>query len=109
MDNYLIDRETLGKFVDELIKKKALPAHTPEELAALREDAIAKLDERIGRAVFNGFTETDYDAFNQLLDNSTATEADYDAFFADSGIDLEHNITAALTAFSQEFLGGQNV
>ena len=31
MDNYLIDRETLGRFADELIKKKGAPAASAED------------------------------------------------------------------------------
>ena len=54
MDNYLINRETLGQFADELIKRKPLPVNSPEDLAELREDIIKTLNERISLAVFGG-------------------------------------------------------
>ena len=57
MDNLLIDRETLGRFVDELIKKKPLAVGNPEELNALREESIKALDDRIAMAIFGGLNE----------------------------------------------------
>ena len=43
MDNYLVDRETLGQFVDELMKQKPLSADSADELKTLRENTIAAL------------------------------------------------------------------
>lgn len=108
MNNYLIDRETLGKFVDELIKKKPLPVNTPEELNALRENAIQSLDERIGMAVFGKLSDEQNAAFNQMLDRGDATEEDFQKFFDDAGVNIDQSISDAMNAFREEFLGGQN-
>lgn len=109
MDNYLIDRETLGKFVDELIKKKPLPVNNPEELNVLREKAINDLDEKIGIALFSKLTRTQYDELDQLLDDEQATEETFAAFFNRANVNVEDTITEAVQAFGTEFLGGQNV
>lgn len=108
MDNYLIDRETLGKFVDELIKRKALPVNTPEELNNLREESIKSLDDKIGLAVFGSLTEEQNTEFNQLLDRGNVEESDFENFFNRIGLDVEQKITDAMNAFGAEFLGGQN-
>lgn len=108
MDNYLIDRETLGKFVDELIKQKALPVNTPEELSTLREEVITKLDDKIGMAIFGSLTKAQYAELNSLLDDETATEATFDAFFHQNGINIDKIVTETIQAFGAEFLGGQN-
>lgn len=108
MDNYLIDRETLGQFVDELIKQKPLDVNNTEELNNLREESIKALDKAIGVAIFSHFTEEQNTEFNQLLDRD-APEEDYQAFFDQTGLDLEKITTEAMQKFAQEFLeGGQN-
>ena len=67
MDNTLIDRETLGQFVDELIKKKPLPTENPEEINTLREKSITALDDKIGTAIFSQFTQEQNIEFNRML------------------------------------------
>ena len=108
MNDYLIDRETLGRFVDELLKHKALPVDNADELNAQREAAIKTLDERIGLAIFGQFTEEQNTEFNQLLDREDTTEADYEAFFNNIGLDTEKIVTDAMKEFATEFLGGHN-
>lgn len=108
MDNYLIDRETLGKFVDELIKRKALPVNTPEELNTLREESIKSLDDKIGLAVFGSLTNEQNTEFNQLLDRGDVEESEFEDFFNRIGLDVEQKITDTMNAFGAEFLGGQN-
>ena len=110
MDNYLIDRETLGKFVDELINRRALPVNSPEELNTLREESIKSLDDKIGLAIFGKLTEDQNTEFNQLLDRTDAEESDYQAFFDKIGLDVEQTITDTMNSFGEEFLAvGQNV
>ena len=110
MDKYLIDRETLGKFVDELIKRKALPVDNPEELNTLREESIKSLDDKIGLAIFGNLTDEQNTEFNQLLDRTDAEESDYESFFDKIGLNVEQTITDTMNAFGEEFLaGGQNV
>ena len=107
MDNYLIDRETLSKFVDELIKNKALPVSTTEELNAKREELIKSLDRQIGTAIFGQFTDEQNDEFNQLLDqDEEITESTYQDFFDKTGINVEETITATMKKFAQDFLKG---
>lgn len=108
MDNYLIDRETLGRFADELIKKKGVPADNAEAVDRTREEVIAALDDHIGMAVFGGFTPEQNTEFNQLLDQDDAPLEAYQEFFDKHHINVEQIITDAVKAFSTEFLGGQN-
>lgn len=109
MDNYLIDRETLGQFVDELMKKKPLPANTPEELNTLREESIKTLDDQIGTAIFGSLTKSQLAEFNQILDQGEESPEVFQNFFQTAGIDLEKIITDTMQNFAAGFLGGQNV
>ena len=108
MDNYLVDRETLGQFVDELMRKKPLPANTAEELNALREKNIEALDHEIGMAIFGSLNEAQLKEFNQMLDCNEESPVVFQTFFQNSGIDLEKTIADAVQKFSTEFLGGEN-
>ncbi len=108
MDNYLIDRETLGQFVDELMKKKPLPANTAEELNTLREQTIKSLDDKIGMAIFGSLTTPQLEEFNQILDRNEESPEIFQNFFQTADIDLEKTITGTMQSFATEFLGGQN-
>ena len=108
MDSYLIDRETLGKFVDELIKNKALPVSTAEELSAKREELIKSLDEKIGLAVLNSLTEEQGEEFDRLLDQDDGSAEPYQEFFQRAGLNIEKIITDAVKDFQAEVLGGEN-
>ena len=107
MDDYLIDRQTLGQFVDALIKKKALPVDNPEELESVREDAMKSLDDKISLAVFGRLSEEQNIEFNQMLDRN-ASEDEYESFFNRIGLNVEETITNTMKAFAEGFLGGQN-
>lgn len=107
MDDYLIDRQTLGQFVDALIKKKALPVDNADELNNVRENAIKTLDDRIGLAVFGNFTKDQNAEFNQMLDRN-ATEDEYENFFNRIGLNVQETIANTMKGFAREFLGGQN-
>ena len=109
MDNYLIDRETLTKLVDELIKRKHLPAESAEELNELREKMITSLDDKIGIAIFSHLTEEQDAELNELLDRGDTSEEAYKEFFDKSGLKIDQIIADTYKAFSEEFLGGQDV
>lgn len=108
MDNYLINRETLGKFVDELIKNKALPVDNVAELDAQREAAIAALDRKIGLAIFGSLTDEQNAEFQQILEQGDDSEATYEEFFTRAGLNLDQIITNATQEFAAEFIGGTN-
>lgn len=108
MEEYLMDRETLGKFVDELIKKKALPVNNPAELNDLREKAMRSLDDKIGIAIFGRLTEEQNTEINQLMDSGTEDPNVFNDFFKKSGINIEQIMTDTMQGFAKEFLGGQN-
>ena len=108
MDNYLIDRETLEQFIDELMKQKPLPANTPEELNNLRESSIQSLDDEISLAIFGSLDKTQLVELNRLLDSGEESPDAFQDFFQKAGINLEETIKGAMQKYSQEFLGGQN-
>lgn len=108
MDNYLLDYETLGGFVDELMKAKPMPAQTPEELNALREENIKKLDDKVAVAIFSSLNDEQLKEINVLLDQDDGSPEVYEKFFQDSGINLQRIIANAMQSFKDEFLGGQN-
>ena len=108
MNNTLIDRETLGQFVDELIKQKPLPVNDTEDLSNLREESIKALDEKIYNSVFGQLTEEQIDEFSLMLDSDDTSEEAYQDFFQNAGINLKETITNTMQEFATEFLGGQN-
>lgn len=108
MDNYLIDRETLGQFVDELMKQKPLPVNTPEELNSFREQNIKTLDDKIGLAIFGKLNKSQLEEFNQILDSGDESPEVFQNFFQSANINLEDTISDAMKNFSTEFLGGKN-
>lgn len=109
MDNTLIDRETLGQFIDELIKKQPLPVNNEEELNNLREKSITALDDKIGIAIFKQLNEEQNAELGQMLDQKEEPSEDaYREFFEKAGIDLEQTIADTMQSFATNFLGDQN-
>ena len=108
MDDYLVDRETLGEFIDELIKKKSLPENTAEELTNFREEQIKALDERISLAIFGRLTEDQNREINDLFDRGENNPDVFEDFFNRAGIDIEQVLSETMEEFGKEFLGGEN-
>lgn len=108
MDDYLIDRETLSQFVDELIKQKSPSVSNPEELSSLKEQSIKELDDQVGLAIFGSLTEEQAAELDQLLDNDDGDPKPYQDFFVKIGLDVEKIITDTMKAYAENFLGGQN-
>lgn len=107
MDNYLLDRQTLEQFVNDLIAQRFPGQVETPQITHLREVAIQTLDDRIGTAIFGNLTQSQLAEVNQLLD-TTDDPAAFQQFFQKVGIDLEVTIAKAMRKFSDEFLGGQN-
>ncbi len=107
MDNYLLDYETLGGFVDELMKSKPIPAQDTKELNVLREQNIKKLDDKITNAVFGSLNDDQLRQINELLDKDDSTPDTYTNFFTNAGINLENIIATAMQDFKTELLGGE--
>ena len=109
MEEYLIDRETLGKVIDELMKQRPLPVDNAEELNAFREKQMRDLDDSIIDALFSGLNEEQTAGLNQLLDQETENPDVFRNFFSEQNIDVEQIVTNAMQSFSTNFLaGGQN-
>ncbi len=108
MNDYLVDRETLSKFVDELIKKKALPVDSVDELNSLREKAISDLDNKLGMAIFGSLTESQGQELEKILDGEEDSEDIFKAFFERNGLDLQKIVADSMQEFAEEFLGGKN-
>ena len=109
MEEYLIDRETLEKFIDELMKKRPLPVDNAEELGKYKEEQMKALDDYIAKSILGNLSESQATEFNQLLDNEQENSDTFQAFFQNNGIDLEKIITKAAESFATQYLeGGQN-
>ena len=107
MDDYLIDRQVLSKFVDELIKRYPLPVNSEEELNTLCENAIKKLDDQIGTAIFSRLSKTQNTEIGQLMDREDSDESKFQNYFKNAGIDVEKVIADTMQQFSIDFLGGK--
>lgn len=109
MEDYLLDRETLGQFVDALMKKRPLPVDNADELSEFRETQMKKLDDRISQAIFGGLDQRQSDELSQLLDRESDDPEVFRNFFQKEDINVEDIIANAAQSFSAEFLaGGQN-
>ena len=107
MNDYLIEREILGQFIDELIKQKPSPVATAAELSAWREKQMKLLDDRITAAIFGSLNEEQLVSVNQLLDQPDTTPDTFFDFFRQAGVDLPKLMTSTMTQFGREFLGGE--
>ncbi|MBP5513080.1 hypothetical protein J6X73_02895 [Candidatus Saccharibacteria bacterium] len=108
MNDYLIDYETLGKFVDGLIAIKYPQKNAEADLATIREKSIREVNDKIEKEVFGGLTLLQVSDLEHLLDDPSATEQDYEAFFKKTGVDFEQKVTKTMQSFAQEFLGGNH-
>ena len=108
MDNYLLDRETLGKFVDELMKQKTLDVNSPEELDALREKSMQELDDKVSAAVFGRLDSEQLKQINVLLDQEETSSEEFQKFFEDNNVDIEKIMEETFLAYAKEFLGGKD-
>lgn len=114
MEEYLLDRETLGKFIDELMKKRSLPVDTAEGLNQYKEEQMKALDDQIAQAIFHSLNEEQTASLNQLLDQESDNPDVFRDFFANQNINIESVITDAAQSFGAQFLaegatqGGQN-
>lgn len=103
-ENYLVDRQDLARFVDELIKKKPLPVDTTEELEDFRARTIDSLDDSIGLAIFGQLDDEQDAELNHLLDDKHSTEDDYEQFFTKIGLNVDQTVQDTMTAFASAFL-----
>ena len=109
MEEYLLDRETLEKFIDELMKKRPLPVDNAEELSKYKTDQMKALDDYIAKALFGKLTESQAKELEQLLDSEEENPDVFQEFFRNRGIDVEGIITESAGSFAAEYLeGGQN-
>lgn len=107
MDNYLVDRETLGKFIDILLSKR-YPNRPANTLNEVRERGISRLDDRIAKDLFRSLTKSQLEELNNLLDDQNVDQTVFENYFKNIGIDLSQQINRSMQSFTVEFLGGQN-
>ena len=107
MDNYLVDRGTLGKFIDELMAQKSLPERSAEEAEKYREEKMGELNRKIGLKIVDALDDEQFAKFDKLLDRDESPEA-YRAFFKGAGLDIENIIAEAMREFGEDYLGGRN-
>lgn len=108
MEDYLIDRDTLGKFIDELLQKKPAPAENAEELNRFKEAQMAALDDKINKAMLSSLSDEQLEELEQMLDRGEESPEAYDALYKNAGVNLETIMTNAMREFETEYLGGDN-
>ena len=105
MNDYLVDRETLGQFADALITQKYQNQPVAE---SFREDLIKEIDDKISTAIFGSLSTERLDEINTLFDRNEDDPRVFQEFFQNSGIDLQQIITNVMNNFKTSFLGGEN-
>ena len=108
MDEYLIDREILGKFVDELFKKKPLDVANIAELNTMREAKMRELDDSISSALFDNLSAEQTTELEAMLDSNEQSSEVFETFFERAGIVPEKVISETMQRFGESFLGGEN-
>lgn len=108
MDNFLIERETLEKFVDELMRQKPLDVQTPEELNEMREAKIKELDDRVGEAVFGRLSKEQLAELNAMMNDAEMPAERFAEFFAKNNVDIENIMNETFQKFGEEMIGGKN-
>lgn len=107
MDNYLVDRETLGKLVDILLSRR-YPDRPANTLGEIRERGISRLDDKISKDLFGILTKSQLDELNNLLDDQNADPTVFEKYFKNIGINLTQQVNRSMQSFAIEFLGGQS-
>ena len=108
MKDYLIDKETLEKFVDELIKQRPVPVDRAEDLMGWKEKVIEEVDDRIGVAIFRKLNGEQLAEAERMLDDRSVDEGQFRDFFKNANVDVEKTITEVMQGYAEEFLGGEN-
>lgn len=108
MEEYLIDRETLEKIADELIKRKPLPVDAEGEIVAWREKTIKELDDRIGKAIFGSLNKDQLAEVDHMLDDEENSPEMFKEFFKKANVDVEKIIIDTVRKYGEEVLGGEN-
>ena len=108
-NNYLMDQEALGNFVDELIRRKYPAGDVPAGVESLRKKSMKELDDQIGAAIFGSLTDEQDAELDRLLDQDSDNEQIYQDFFERIGLDLKKITSEVMEAYAKNFLGGQNV
>ena len=108
MDEYLIDRADLEQFVDELIKRRALPVASAEDLPSYREGIIKQLNDEITMAVFGKFSPEQLEDIERTIDAGNDTPEYFQSLFAKHNIDLKKTIADTAAAFGKKFIGASN-
>ena len=109
MEDYLLDRETLGQFVEKKKKKRPLPVDNAEEINNYREEQIRALDDSITNAIFGNMNESQIAGLSQLLNQEKENPDVFKNFFNEQNINIEQVVAEAVNSFSASYLaGGQN-
>ena len=105
MNDYLVDRETLGQFADALITQKYQNQPVAE---SFREDLIREIDDKISAAIFSSLSTDKLNEINTIFDRNEDDPRVFQEFFQNSGIDLQQIIANVMNSFKTNFLGGKN-
>ena len=91
MENYLIGRETIGKFIDQLIAKKYVNQF-PDSLKELREENIKKLDNQVSEAIFSSLDDDQLDEISAMFDREENDPTAFQIFFKNADVNLEQKL-----------------
>ena len=106
MQDYLLDRETLAQFVDELMKKRPIPVDNVTEINSFREEQMKALDDHISDAIFGSMSDAQLSSLNQLLDQEKDNPDVFQNFFKAQDIDIDGIVANAVNTFSANYLAG---
>ncbi len=109
MEEYLLDKDTLGKVIDELMKKHPLSVDKVEELPKYKEEQMRALDDHVAKTLIESLNQDQATSLSELLDQETENPDVFRSFFDNQGINVEQIIQKAFNSFEEKFLmGGQN-
>ena len=103
--DYLLDRETLERFADDIIRQHpSSSSKAPEEIQSLREELITELDQKISNSIFDKLDDVHLQKFDAMLDKKETSKRDFKRFFKSAGINLNRVMFDAVIQVGKDYL-----
>lgn len=106
MEEYLINKETLSKFIDELIKRYPIPIDDATKLKEFRDEQMRALDDHITNTLFGSLDEAQLNDLELLLNQEFENPDVFRKFFLDNNINVEQIIIDSVKSFNELYAKG---
>lgn len=105
-EDYLINKETLSRFIDELIRRHPIPIDNAEKLKEFRDEQMRALDDHIINTLFGNLDDAQLNSLDQLLNQEFENPDVFRKFFLDNNINVEQIIIDSVKSFNELYAKG---